>query len=385
MATEQVWRWHHVEEQAFPDLASFIRLVNERMKRLDVQKIRATVGTSGGITTGPGSPEGVVTAGPGQLYGQTDAGADHPGWVKHSGVGNTGWRRWFEGAGTDSVRIGRTALSSALEGVAIGFGASVTSVTAQGIAIGKSALAGDNTVSAASGPISIGEGSTARATGSIAIGASANVGAATYTDAIAIGSTAQPQTANAIAIGANAQASGTAAIAIGRSALAGSPNQLVLGASGSIGITNVRYGDEQIATPAEMIHYIVSGNGTNNAGAAWTFRGSRGTGNAVPGVIRFQTSTPGGSGAALQAWTTRLTIAHDVITMTLPVDITGGTQELRMGGTKVLAARVTGWALPTGTLSRATFDESTVTLAQLAQRVAALITDFYNSHGAIGA
>lgn len=38
-----------------------------------------------------------------------------------------------------------------------------------------------------------------------------------------------------------------------------------------------------------------------------------------------------------------------------------------------------GWTLPTGTLSRATFDQSTVTLPQLAQRVAALITDLYGA------
>lgn len=34
-----------------------------------------------------------------------------------------------------------------------------------------------------------------------------------------------------------------------------------------------------------------------------------------------------------------------------------------------------GWSSPTGTVSRATFDQSTVSTAQLAQRVAALIED----------
>lgn len=38
-----------------------------------------------------------------------------------------------------------------------------------------------------------------------------------------------------------------------------------------------------------------------------------------------------------------------------------------------------GWGLPTGTLTRSTFDPSTVTLAQLAERVAALITDLHVS------
>lgn len=50
---------------------------------------------------------------------------------------------------------------------------------------------------------------------------------------------------------------------------------------------------------------------------------------------------------------------------------------------QVLGARITGWGTPTGTTNRATFDQSTVTLAQLAQRVAALIIDF-RTHGMIG-
>lgn len=62
-----------------------------------------------------------------------------------------------------------------------------------------------------------------------------------------------------------------------------------------------------------------------------------------------------------------------------------GTPWMAIGGSQVLTTRRTGWALPTGTLSRATFDQSTVTLAQLAQRVAALITDLYSGHGLIGA
>lgn len=64
---------------------------------------------------------------------------------------------------------------------------------------------------------------------------------------------------------------------------------------------------------------------------------------------------------------------------------TGG---LQVHSVKVVGDRQGGWTLPTGTLSRATFDQSTVTTAQLAQRVAALITDLYGSgsgHGLIGA
>jgi hypothetical protein len=70
------------------------------------------------------------------------------------------------------------------------------------------------------------------------------------------------------------------------------------------------------------------------------------------------------------------------------VVVTAGSANLAAGvykiaGTQVLGARQTGWVVPTGTLSRATFDQSTVTLPQLAQRLAALITDLMNS-GPIG-
>jgi hypothetical protein len=58
--------------------------------------------------------------------------------------------------------------------------------------------------------------------------------------------------------------------------------------------------------------------------------------------------------------------------------------DLRYAGVKTLGHRMTGWSAPTGTLSRATFDQSTVTLAGLAQRVAALETDLI-SQGEIGA
>ena len=64
-------------------------------------------------------------------------------------------------------------------------------------------------------------------------------------------------------------------------------------------------------------------------------------------------------------------------------DIRGAS--FRVGLNQVVGARKTGWALPTGTLSRATFDQSTITLIQLAQRVAALLTDLYNQHSLIGA
>lgn len=49
-------------------------------------------------------------------------------------------------------------------------------------------------------------------------------------------------------------------------------------------------------------------------------------------------------------------------------------------GSIVKIYSISGWGTPTGTLTRTTFDESTVTLPELAQRVAAMITDLKTGH-----
>jgi hypothetical protein len=61
--------------------------------------------------------------------------------------------------------------------------------------------------------------------------------------------------------------------------------------------------------------------------------------------------------------------------------------EFQVLGTRVVNARKAGWTVPTGTLSRATYDTATVTTEQLAQRMAALLTDLHATagHGLIGA
>lgn len=56
----------------------------------------------------------------------------------------------------------------------------------------------------------------------------------------------------------------------------------------------------------------------------------------------------------------------------------------KINNVQVIGARVSGWAAATGTAARATFATSTVTTAQLAQRVKALIDDLI-AHGLIGA
>lgn len=57
-----------------------------------------------------------------------------------------------------------------------------------------------------------------------------------------------------------------------------------------------------------------------------------------------------------------------------------------VSGTQVIGARRTGWSTATGTATRTSFDTATVTTAQLAERVKALIDDLHATagHGVIG-
>jgi hypothetical protein len=63
-----------------------------------------------------------------------------------------------------------------------------------------------------------------------------------------------------------------------------------------------------------------------------------------------------------------------------------GDSIVRLNGSQVVKTRRTGWTAPTGTATRTTFNTATVTTAQLAERVKALIDDLDAAagHGLIG-
>lgn len=64
----------------------------------------------------------------------------------------------------------------------------------------------------------------------------------------------------------------------------------------------------------------------------------------------------------------------------------GADSKLMIGAVQVVRSRRTGWATATGTATRTTFDTATVTTAQLAERIKALIDDLHGTagHGLIG-
>lgn len=75
--------------------------------------------------------------------------------------------------------------------------------------------------------------------------------------------------------------------------------------------------------------------------------------------------------------------ATPTLTFTAPNGV-NVTTHWRVGGVQVVGAQVGGWSAATGTATRTTFATSTVTTAQLAERVKALIDDL-TTHGLIGA
>ena len=107
------------------------------------------------------------------------------------------------------------------------------------------------------------------------------------------------------------------------------------------GAANLRMGGVAANPPVAQTLSVQDASGTDIAGAAWTFRGSRGTGTGTPGTIVFRTSDTTASGTTLQTATTRLTISHTAVTSTLPVVVPGYTVATLPTGVTGMRAYVT--------------------------------------------
>lgn len=69
-------------------------------------------------------------------------------------------------------------------------------------------------------------------------------------------------------------------------------------------------------------------SGTDIAGMDTLHHGGQNTGAGIPGALVFQTGSVGASGAGVSALTTRLTVAHDAVTATVPFLGIAGTAAL---------------------------------------------------------
>jgi hypothetical protein len=120
--------------------------------------------------------------------------------------------------------------------------------------------------------------------------------------------------------------------------------------------------------------------------------------NQMPCMLDFTVTPPGTftptPGTDFAVLALRITSAGKVLignttgterlSVTGNIQLTGASDTLMVGANTVVGARKTGWQQPSGAATRTAFDPATVTLPQLAERVAALINDL-SSHGLIGA
>jgi hypothetical protein len=178
----------------------------------------------------------------------------------------------------------------------------------------------------------------------------------------------------------------TQAVIIGRTAantrVFESKNSGALG----VGLTDVLYRDSD--SPA-----------VNDVLAQRVWRGNDSGGNATDYIVERAVIDDPTNGSEDARWelfnlvagaSTRQIQIGNGVTLGTPTGGLPGTGNLniagehRVNGTKVVGARQTGWTAATGTATRTTFATSTVTTAQLAERVKALIDDLI-THGLIGA
>jgi flagellar basal body rod protein FlgF len=111
----------------------------------------------------------------------------------------------------------------------------------------------------------------------------------------------------------------------------------------------------------------------------------------VPAQLELSTTSAGAAGAAVRVIVTpdgnvliNNTTGTERLSVTGNIQLTATADSYMVGTNNVVGSRKTGWAAPTGTATRTTFDTTTVTTEQLAERVKALIDDL-TSHGLIGA
>jgi hypothetical protein len=67
--------------------------------------------------------------------------------------------------------------------------------------------------------------------------------------------------------------------------------------------------------------------------------------------------------------------------ITIAVSASPNVTSIKVGGNQIIGARKTGWTLPTSAQTRSNADYSTLTLAQLAEVVAALVNDLHADGG----
>jgi len=238
-----------------------------------------------------------------------------------------------EGAGNESVLIGRGAAAAGVGAVAIGRLAS-SGAGASNVAIGNSASCaggagvaikgtinsgGSNSSVAISGTVtgtvngSVAIGGSTAADGGIAIGIGS---AANGVGSIAVGSLITVSPNGGIGIGGGVGIGHTNGIAIGAGASTFAAQQLVIGSNANgpapINTVVVGHGLNAIANPTGVLFRLTNSSGADNAAGNYTVQPGISTGNAVAGDFRVDVGVPGASSSVLQTVTTRLAVRATV-------------------------------------------------------------------------
>jgi hypothetical protein len=187
----------------------------------------------------------------------------------------------------------------------------------------------------------------------------------------------------ALVIGAASIQSGNLSLVVGADQVANTLTDAT-NKGGRIGVPHYLIAEEPVCvfnvSNVSGMNTVGFGGGTSlmNAASVLAFR-TAATTTTLTGTIRMQIGPDG----------------HVRMGPTLPTDDTVNALQLngsmtvstgnayKVNNVQVVNARKTGWAVATGTPTRTTFDTTTVTLPQLAERVKALIDDL-SSHGLIG-
>jgi len=168
------------------------------------------------------------------------------------------------------------------------------------------------------------------------------------------------------------------------------------GITDAVGSADVRLTDERVPTDGSVTDAKISASAAialsklANITAGQVLLGNASnvpTATAVTGDVTINSSgvTAIGAGVIVDAdVSASAAIAGSKISPDFGSQNVTTTGAYRISGIDVVGARQTGWAAPTGTATRTTFDTTTVTAEQLAERVKALIDDL-TSHGLIGA
>ena len=292
------------------------------------------------------------------------------------------------GPGTSSEQWGSGASASGDDSLAVGAGATAdtTTIENQMTAVGRLANASNTSAAAfgvqanATGLNSTSLGSQSDATGarSTAVGVLSNASnesasafgvqatasgdsstslgrssLASAASTLAVGAASDATAARATALGTSAQALHVSALTLGEGATSTADNQFVVGSAGSP-ITTVFIGEGVTSTsPQALALNATGGSGTDVPAGSFAIAGGRSTGNAVAGTLLFQTGTPGGSSATLQALSTRLTITDVAVhldTVNLGIGLANpGITGTVSGEDVVHLANAT--TVPTGTLT----------------------------------